>query len=233
MLYRNMKIIGVYHIGCVNDRFGPIVVEQLTELQKHGLYDIMTKLVIFVSNYKNEHSGLESILKGFDPKNKFVVNYESRNLREKFAINGMKRFINDETYLFYFHTKGVTRVDEKFHQWRKILNLYTLKEWKLNIQYLKKYDAVGCFLSRYPALHFSGNFWWSRVSYIKKLPRCGDSYLAPEMWVGSRHEGHHFISLTNKHDNGLKNHLPPIKSDIRRDVTTDVINNEACKHFRY
>ena len=68
------------------------------------------------------------------------------------------------------------------------------------INELQNYDAVGVNLNLVPekyihnattqnfnnSYHYSGNFWWSKSSYIKKLTsKIGDKYLDPELWIGS------------------------------------------------
>lgn len=225
------KILGIYHIGCVGSFYHVIVEEQITELHNSGLYNKMNKMVIFISNY--QECPLIKMLNLFDPKDKFVIVVSSKNLKEKFAIDGMRNYIDDETLVFYFHTKAVTRHEDSFHQWRKILNLYTLNKWRLSKNLLKEYDVVGCFLSRYPTYHYSGNFWWSRVSYLRKLPRCGNLYLSPEMWIGQLYESHKFISLTNKVQTKLKEHLPPHKKNIKKDITSELIENSWCKNLKF
>lgn len=225
------KILGIYHIGCVGINYRAIVEEQISHLHDSRLYNKMNKMVIFISNYQG--CPLIKMLNDFDVNHKFVIVVSSENLKEKFAIDGIRNYIDDETIVFYFHTKGVTRSQKKFHQWRKILNLYTLKYWRLNINLLKEYDVVGCFLSRYPKYHYSGNFWWSRVSYLHKLPRCGDKYLSPEMWIGQLYESHKFISLTNKFQTKLDEHLPPLKKNKKNDITSELIENSWCKNMKF
>ena len=218
------KILGIYHIGCVGNQYLAIVEEQIAALHESELYKKMNKMVIFISNYQG--CSLIQMLDDFDPMNKFIVVISTENLKEKSAIDGMRKYIEDETFVFYFHTKAVSRSQNRFHQWRKILNLYTLKKWELNVNLLEEYDVVGCFLSRYPSYHYSGNFWWSRVSYLRKLPACGNEYLSPEMWIGLLYENHKFISLTNKNQFNLKKHL--IKKNFRKNITSEVTDNKEA-----
>jgi hypothetical protein len=54
------------------------------------------------------------------------------------------------------------------------------------------YDICGANRVTEPQLHFSGNFWWARCSYIKQLEHPADydfkdnSFISPEVWIGSK-----------------------------------------------
>lgn len=88
---------------------------------------------------------------------------------------------NEDMFLLYIHTKGITsvinhlktgRVDQyiNYYYWRQYLNWGVLESWYRCIEALKIYDVAGVNYYSKPAPHFSGNFWWSKSDYIKKLP---------------------------------------------------------------
>ena len=127
--------------------------------------------------------------------------------------------------MFYFHSKGVSRSkNDKRQLWRKILNFYTISKWKINLELLKQYDAVGCFLTRWPEYHFSGNFWWATIDYITNLPDCGGRYLDPEMWLAPNFNNN-FVSLSNHEKHLLDIHLTRTDKDIFKNVTCSIIDN--------
>ena len=82
------------------------------------------------------------------------------------------------------HSKGVTRNGKGFTDWRILCDYFTMSKWKLNIELLKENDCVGINLLKYPKLHFSGNFWWSKSEYLNKLEEpINNKRLSPEMYI--------------------------------------------------
>lgn len=189
-------IYGVYFICCINN-YIDIVKEQLAILDK-GLINVTSKVLIFITKYdKDNCSELDNIL----INDKFTLIKHKDNLYEKFAINNYKKYIEEKDYyLYYFHTKGLKKQNDPlfnvFSSRRQILNHYTLLNYKTNIQLLHEYDAVGCSLHLYPKKHFSGNFWWSKSSYLQNLENINDKYLSPEMYILSNNNCK-YISLAN------------------------------------
>lgn len=175
-----MSILGIYHIGCIGE-YKSIIEEQLSLLHKGKLYDEIKNLIIFLS--KKE---VEEDIKKFDRKNKFIFHYYPREERENYTINNFRQYVTkDVEKIFYFHTKGVSRENNIFHIRRKILNFYLLENYDICIELLDKYDVVGCSLYKFPKIHFSGNFWWTKKSYLETLPqKINNNYLSPEMFIG-------------------------------------------------
>ena len=55
--------------------------------------------------------------------------------------------------------------------------------------------------------HYSGNFWWSKSSYIKRLSSCGNlTYNDPEFWL-TRNENGKYVSLWNSNCSVLYHEL--------------------------
>ena len=129
--------------------------------------------------------------------------------------------------MYYFHTKGLKSPDDPlinvFTSRRQILDFYTLKKFNINLQLLDKYDAIGCSLHLYPKLHFSGNFWWSKSSYLKTLDNINDNYLSPEMYILSN-DNCKYISLANDTNNILYENYDFRNDDIIiNSITTELI----------
>jgi hypothetical protein len=153
----------------------------------------------------------------------------NENLYEKYAIINYKKYIpeKEEYYLYYFHTKGVSykNGNEIFDSRRQRLNYYTLEQYNINIELLNFYDAVGCGLHRYPKKHFSGNFWWSKSSYLQTLDFIDENYFSCEMYILSN-DNCKYISLDNDTNNllvGNYNFLD--EENIKKNITTKFINN--------
>lgn len=221
----SIKIFGVYFICCI-ENYLEIVTEQLLCLEK-GLLDKTSKLIIFITKYdKDECIELDNILNSYNDK--FILIKTPDNLYEKYAINNYKKYITEKDYyLYYFHTKGLKNKNDPliniFSSRRKILNYYTLIQYNINITLLEKYDAIGCSLSLYPKKHFSGNFWWSKSSYLQDLEDINENYLSPEMYILSN-ENCNFISLSNDTNNILiQDYIFPDDSTIYNNLTTQFI----------
>ena len=135
--------------------------------------------------------------------------------------------------MFYFHSKGVSRaIDDLRQVWRKNLDFYTISKWKISLDRLKEYDAVGCFLTRWPVHHFSGNFWWAKIDYTIGLHECENHYLAPEMWLGHNFNNN-FISLSNYNKFEMDIHLARTDEDILQNITSSILNNKNFKNSLY
>jgi hypothetical protein len=234
-IFLDKNVYGVYFICCINN-YLEVVEEQLTILEK-GLLNITNKLIIFITNYKNNNTELDELLLKFNKNNKFVIIASENNLYEKFAINNYKKYIEDaDYYIYYFHTKGLKEPNDPllniFTSRRKLLNYYTLEKFYVNIILLKDYDAVGCSLNLYPKKHFSGNFWWSKSEHVNTLsPTINDNYLSPEMYILDNNNCK-CISLANDTNLVLfENYIFRNEFEILNNATTEIIVEEEFKSF--
>uniref|UniRef100_A0A6C0H0Q5 Uncharacterized protein n=1 Tax=viral metagenome TaxID=1070528 RepID=A0A6C0H0Q5_9ZZZZ len=225
-----LKIFGVYFICCINN-YLEVVKEQLSVLNQ-GLLNITSNVVIFITKYdKDLCSELDNILNSYS---KFILIKTSENLYEKYAINNYKNYIKEkEYYLYYFHTKGIKDKNNPlihiFSSVRKILNYYTLLQYNINIKLLETYDAVGCSLTLYPKKHFSGNFWWSKSSYLQKLENINNGYLSPEMYILDN-DSCKYISLSNDTNGKLiEDYKFKTETEIYEKLTSEFIIIEDYK----
>lgn len=84
--------------------------------------------------------------------------------------------------VLYLHTKGITSTINylekgdvntymRYHYWRQYLNWGTLTKWTRCLNdIVDKHDVSGINYRDTPCPHYSGNFWWSKSSYIRTLP---------------------------------------------------------------
>lgn len=231
-----MKIFGVYFICCLGDYLN-IIDEQLKLITESGLYEKTEKLLIFLTLFSDEiNSLILNIFTKYDLKQKYLVIKSYNNEYEKFAINNYKKIITDitenEYYLYYIHTKGVSKNNSIMNERRKILNYYTINKFKINLMLLDKgYDAVGCTLLLYPKLHFSGNFWWSKSNYMNKLHDINNSYLSPEMYILSNNDCKYISLSNNTNTTKLDNIINLTDEDIIKNITTTYIDNYYHKNL--
>ena len=81
--------------------------------------------------------------------------------------------VSEETYVLYIHHKGVTHIgNEAVNDWRDLMMYLNVTKWRECVEQLDNgHDTAGVlWRGNYHHLHYSGNFWWARSSYIKKLP---------------------------------------------------------------
>jgi hypothetical protein len=173
-------------------------------------------------------------------KEKMMFFTTQENLYEKFALQKFRSYIPTKRpyHLYYFHTKGVSRgplespppirVGEEqrvvprttFYNTRRNMDYFILEKHDICTWWLGHgYDAVGTALSRHPALHFSGNFWWATSEHLSRLPPLRDSYYGAEMHICSV-PGGRYISLCQ-----LTNTHPP--SELRRIPDADIIRHST------
>jgi hypothetical protein len=128
------------------------------------------------------------------------------------GINALRAYVEwteNEAAVLFFHTKGITKPgDQKIQDWRHLMEYFTIERYQRALETLDLgFDVVGCnFLSREAPIanHFSGNFWWARLSHLRRLPQIGsntDKNLS-ESWVTSH--GGTFGSL---HESGIDHYL--------------------------
>ena len=238
------SIYGVYFICCIGD-YKNIVKEQMECVVSSGLFEKVRTIFVFICQYNEE---VMDILQEYISK-LHIISTPS-NLYEKFAINNFRSYLPDDNpyYLFYFHSKAVTNsLNNINHIIRKNLNYFILQKHNLCLYWLEKsYDAVGTQLTKYPHLHFSGNFWWASSNHLQKInPTINDDYYAPEMYICSNPDGR-YISLcqnTNTNNWGFnenvgtnnffnKQHfLTLTDKEILTQSTSTPINNPELEHF--
>lgn len=227
----NMLIYGVYFICCIG-KYKTIVAEQLASVRKNGLFQRTHTIFCFICQYNPE---VMTVLKPYMSKLKIISTTE--NLYEKYALSNFRQYITKSLpyYLYYFHTKAVSRDAEEFHERRRNLNYFILEQYDVCLFWLNQYyDAVGTALSMFPSLHFSGNFWWTRSSHLDRLPReINDSYLAPEMYICSHPKGKYISVCQGTNDYKLMELSPQSREQILRQSTSVPIRNITCKNLHF
>lgn len=198
-----MKIIGFIHIYMIN-HYLEIVQEQLNLMKLSGLYDTCDDIYVGCVGGYTELDKLRELLRDY-PKIFIGVHDLCINKYEFLTLNMLKQKseILFPFYGFYIHTKGVSYIKHTVQQtdvggkyWRDYMNYYNLTRWGDCMDKLIDggYDLCGVKL-RYetdgPAyeLHYSGNFFWFKSEYVKKLVPIdtidNTNRYEAEMWIGS------------------------------------------------
>jgi hypothetical protein len=131
-----MKIKIVYFAYLAPDKWEKIVVEQLDSLKKIDLYDIASNIYMSVISDDIEIEKLKILLKNnyskIEIKNIYKENvYEYPGLKTIYQIAED----DDDTYLLYFHSKGMT---SNQHETRQYMFKYTIENYKEGIRELIK-----------------------------------------------------------------------------------------------
>lgn len=130
------------------------------------------------------------------------ITYTTENKYELSTLSMMyKHALENGDYYLYIHTKGASRIKgnndykyENVENWRRIMEHFCIDNSDVCIKELENYDLVGCnyvssgSISLKVPSHYSGNFWWSKSDFIRKLPNLekinnSDRFLA-EFWIG-------------------------------------------------
>lgn len=169
---------------CMIDNWKDIFEEQINTIKKSGLYDITEKIhLALLGNISNFLLLKDDI---FTDEKYDILYIDSRvTLFEIHTINFIKTFcnsVNNEIYVLYIHTKGVRNVGnrEVTRSWRNMMEYFLIENFKECIDYLSIFDTIGnntinsycednVNINNNHTYHYSGNFWWSKKSYIDKL----------------------------------------------------------------
>lgn len=119
----------------------------------------------------------------------FVSSFFFRDVSEPNLFEGFPLTIiynlckNEDVNVLYSHSKGMTRSQPSVFNWREILNQKLISEWKKCVNYLNEYDVVAMADSAMSNSIVSGNFFWSKSSYIRTLsePLDIDLYINSEL----------------------------------------------------
>lgn len=79
--------------------------------------------------------------------------------------------VNKDYNVLYIHTKGVGKnINLCIEDWINYMLYFLVEKHYDVLAALEIYGTVGVDLRKKPVLHYSGNFWWAKSSYISTLP---------------------------------------------------------------
>jgi hypothetical protein len=157
--------------------------EQLSRLSETGLLDQANR-VFLCTNGKEENFLKAMEVMSVYGQVRFIHTANRTDFWEFPSLDLLKRNCDadgdEEFNVFYFHLKGLSRLnDQNVIDWRKFMEYHMIDRWEECVEKLESgYDLVGTNIIEKPWLHTSGNFWWSKSSYIKKL----DPLISPDKY---------------------------------------------------
>lgn len=173
-----------YHVFAHAYMWRSIVPDQMNKLLYSGL--LMKCKVCHITIVGPQAKECAEYIESF-PRVQILLDPQNQTA-ERVTLLRMHDLIEDDDYVLYMHSKGVTRIDHfswvRIMDWRNLMEWYLIHSHETCLEKLSDHDVVGTNFSIHPVPHFSGNFWWIRGSYYKSLPRhIGGNYLDPEQYV--------------------------------------------------
>ena len=226
-----------FHI-CRMNNWKEIVEKLWTDIRASGLYDKVTEIrAVAVGETKETPPVFFS-----DPKFRLLHETDDKSNFERSTLNLLylhSADAIDDFHVLYIHSKGVQHNNRNaaVTDWTKYLSYFNIYKHEQCIRELAHNDAVGVNLSNAPQVHFSGNFWWSKPSHIKRLADyIPDYYTAPEDWVTMLYWGHlhfpihrEFYSVFNSGLEGLGHYYNPYPETNYREVSNNNNNNNSSE----
>jgi len=195
-----MEIYGFMHVYMVND-WEEIINGQLFKMKNSGLWDKMDQLLVGYIDSESLYQTVPEIFK--DDKIRIMYCSKDPTIYESLTLANLQYTSwSVDGYVFYIHTKGVTKKGNPFQKdWRELMEYFIIERYELCLRELENNDIVGInwhfgeghlgakkkYSGGIPITpHFSGNFWWATTDYIRRLPN-----LIPiegryncEFWIG-------------------------------------------------
>ena len=174
----------IYINVAVTDATNNILRRLLKKIDTSALYDYVDEINLVVNGDRNLITVNER------PKYNFFYENDDSKKCEFPTLNKIWYDSRQSEFnVLYLHTKGAFNNIKNIQSWTEYLTYFNIERWRYIIEYLKKYDAVGVNLQKNSDImneqllkvgipskelglcHFSGNFWWAKSDYIKKLPK--------------------------------------------------------------
>jgi hypothetical protein len=177
---------------------------------------------IFIVNIGNK------INKLYEENIVIIEHSNDTTLYEIPTINLMHSFCvrNPKSKVLYLHTKGISyhTVPQSIVDWRNMMLYFLINNDCIKI--LDNHDIVGCNYSENPHPHFSGNFWWTRASYITMLkPIETNVKHDAEWWIFSDNKlNPTYYSLHNSNINHY-NELYPLEKYKKKIIRVKMVCN--------
>ena len=195
-----MNVYVYIHVCCINN-WKEIFLKLYNNIKTSGLYDIIKciKCNVLTTNY-------DALFFAELDKVEVIGIHHNLDLYETPTINMLyDHALREDFYVLYMHTKGVKSngTNNNVTDWVHYLTYFNVHKHDVCIKYLTDYDTVGVNLHNgetYP-VHYSGNFWWSKSEYIRKVGICVyRHYNSPEFWLTENRIGN-YVCLWNSNVN--------------------------------
>lgn len=161
-----------FHVYSCNEHVNVILQEMIARMESSGLSencDSLNFCILGDEKYLNVQ---------FPKRSKIQWNQNPYEFDTLHLL--WKECQEEDLNVCYVHTKGITKWGSPFvEDWRRYMSYFVLDSWEDRVQDLRKYDCTGVNLQGDSTiswnggtccpLHYSGNFWWSKSSHIRKM----------------------------------------------------------------
>lgn len=199
------KEIHVYYHVCLINNGLSIASDQMYLLYRCGLLDAAKSINIGVKYDSKLSSNLPKfldIVNRYNTKNNILILYVEENNpsgdHELMTSRYFKSYAdslkdNEDHYILYFHTKGVSRygtpLEISAKHWRTFMEYFTINKWKNCYDLLDSgYESCGTFTNNMSVMDFylnkdkptiatpncvyyPGTFYWIKSSIVKKISK--------------------------------------------------------------
>jgi beta-1,4-mannosyl-glycoprotein beta-1,4-N-acetylglucosaminyltransferase len=194
----NKKTYIYIHVCCINN-WKQVFNTLILDIQKCGLYNKIHEIRCNVLTENRDNLSFFN-----DDKIKIIGTSSNLNSYETSTLKLLyEHALLEDFNVLYLHTKGIRHNNTNINvtDWVKYLSYFNIYKHDVCINQLSNFDAVGVNLQNEPHFHYSGNFWWSKSKYIKKLSLpIHTEYNSPEFWLTKTKIGN-YLSLWNSNIN--------------------------------
>jgi hypothetical protein len=204
------------HVCCINN-WKDVFNNLYSNIKNSGLYEVVTSIKCNILT--EDPTDIVFFNELNDTKIEVLGVHNDIKLYETPTINLLhEHSFQEDFYVLYIHTKGITRhndnnINVNVTDWVNYLIYFNIYKHETCIQHLSENDAVGVNLQEksnlYP-LHYSGNFWWSKSTYLRTLSKCMyTQYNSPEYWLTEHKTGKYVSLWTSNVDHYRQRYEPP------------------------
>jgi hypothetical protein len=174
-----------WHVCGINN-YIDVTQEQWHAIASSGLIDKIDK--IYLTYLGKDRAEIQWLLDKH-PKITLQNFHEDIKHYERLCLMSLLDYSkNTEANILYIHAKGVSRPDNPHIQdWRRMMEHFLIHRHERCLELIKDYDALGILVcnsgngeritNENHKFHFSGNFWWSKTSYLRNLPSLYQSHI--------------------------------------------------------
>lgn len=161
-LEKHRNIVAFYNIYAQGPDFDSIVQNQVSTIKGSGLLDKLDQ--VFYATMGDAGNDYE--IEG--DKYTHIAHYGATG-QELQTLGLLTQFCksNPTSKVLYFHDKGSYHHSYANVKFCAVLNCYVLNPNCIDA--LDDHDTCGWRISPTPRVHYSGNFWWARCSYVNTL----------------------------------------------------------------
>ena len=170
-----------------------LIIDQMNSLVESGLADAASAIYGCVNGPQSDCDAVANLM----PNKTVMISHGPDSRTEIPTLNVIRDWIHQhqDWYVLYHHTKGVSTPNQA-DGWRKRMQHHCVDNWRQCVEALDMgYECAGCHwltpeLNR-GVIHspfFGGNYWWSKASYLMRLPPLPEPTWAnryeAETWIG-------------------------------------------------